>query len=189
MYTHDRAGPARSQCDVLNTLEAMGFRVNKNRRRLDSIDEVIDYHAEWQRLRHELEYEIDGMVVKVDGFAQQLELGFVARSPRWAIAFKYAPEQAETVVEEIACYVGRTGVRTPVAHVKPVVVGGVTIRNVTMHNEAQVNEKGVYVGARVTIHRAGDVIPEIVSVKKPKPGWKMPTNCPVCGGDVVREEP
>ncbi|TMD72499.1 MAG: NAD-dependent DNA ligase LigA [Chloroflexi bacterium] len=189
MYTLDPGGPARSQWDVLNTLDSMGFRVNKNRRRLDSIDEVIDYHAEWQRRRHELEYEIDGMVVKVDGFAQQLELGFVARSPRWAIAFKYAPEQAETVVEEIACYVGRTGVLTPVAHVKPVIVGGVTIRNVTMHNEAQVNEKGVYVGARVVIHRAGDVIPEIVSVKKPKPGWKMPTRCPVCGGEVVREEP
>ena len=189
MYTLDPGGPARSQWDVLNTLDSMGFRVNKNRRRLDSIDEVIDYHAEWQRRRHELEYEIDGMVVKVDGFAQQLELGFVARSPRWAIAFKYAPEQAETVVEEIACYVGRTGVLTPVAHVKPVIVGGVTIRNVTMHNEAQVNEKGVYVGARVVIHRAGDVIPEIVSVKKPKSGWKMPTRCPVCGGEVVREEP
>jgi len=129
------------------------------------------------------------MVVKVDDFAQQLELGFVARSPRWAIAFKYAPEQAETEVEEIACYVGRTGVLTPVAHVKPVVVGGVTIRNITMHNEAQVNEKGVYVGARVVIHRAGDVIPEIVSVKDPKPGWKMPAKCPVCGGEVVREEP
>ena len=189
MYTLDPGGPSRSQWDVLNTLDSMGFRVNKNRRRLDSIDEVIDYHAEWQRRRHELEYEIDGMVVKVDGFAQQLELGFVARSPRWAIAFKYAPEQAETVVEEIACYVGRTGVLTPVAHVKPVIVGGVTIRNVTMHNEAQVNEKGVYVGARVVIHRAGDVIPEIVSVKDPKPGWKMPTKCPVCGGEVVREEP
>jgi len=189
MYTLDPAGPAKSQWDVLNTLESMGFRVNKDRRRLDSIDEVIEYHAEWQRRRHELPYEIDGMVVKVDGFAQQLELGFVARSPRWAIAFKYAPEEADTEVEEIACYVGRTGVLTPVAHVKPVVVGGVTIRNVTMHNEAQVNEKGVYVGARVTIHRAGDVIPEIVSVKKPKPGWKMPTKCPVCGGDVVREEP
>jgi len=189
MYMLDPAGPSKSQWDVLNALESMGFRVNKNRRRLDTIDEVIEYHAEWQRRRHELPYEIDGMVVKVNGFAQQLELGFVARSPRWAIAFKYAPEQAETVVEEIACYVGRTGVLTPVAHVKPVVVGGVTIRNVTMHNEAQVNEKGVYVGARVTIHRAGDVIPEIVSVKKPKPGWKMPKNCPVCGGDVVREEP
>ena len=189
MYTLDPAGPAKSQWDVLNALESMGFRVNKDRRRLDSIDEVMEYHAEWQRRRHELPYEIDGMVVKVDGFAQQLELGFVARSPRWAIAFKYAPEEAETEVEDIACYVGRTGVLTPVAHVKPVVVGGVTIRNVTMHNEAQVNEKGVYVGARVTIHRAGDVIPEIVSVKKPKPGWKMPAKCPVCGGDVVREEP
>jgi len=189
MYTLEPAGPAKSQWDVLNTLESMGFRVNKNRRRLEGIDDVVDYHAEWQRRRHELEYEIDGMVVKVDSFPQQLELGFVARSPRWAIAFKYAPEQAETEVEEIVCYVGRTGVLTPVAHVKPVVVGGVTIRNVTMHNEAQVNEKGVYVGARVVIHRAGDVIPEIVSVKNPKPGWKMPAKCPVCGGEVVREEP
>jgi len=189
MYTLDPTGPARSQWDVLNTLDQMGFRVNRNRRRLKSIDEVIEYHSEWQRRRHELEYEIDGMVVKVDGFSQQLELGFVARSPRWAIAFKYAPEQAETEVEEIACYVGRTGVLTPVAHVKPVVVGGVTIKNVTMHNEAQVNEKGVYVGARVMIHRAGDVIPEIVSVKDPKPGWRMPKKCPVCGGEVVREEP
>ncbi|HKV88195.1 MAG TPA: NAD-dependent DNA ligase LigA [Candidatus Dormibacteraeota bacterium] len=189
MYTLDPAGRSRSQWDVLSTLGKMGFRVNKQRRRLGSIDEVIEYHAEWQRRRHELEYEIDGMVVKVDTFDQQLELGFVARSPRWAIAFKYAPEQAETEVEEIACYVGRTGVLTPVAHLKPVVVGGVTVRNVTMHNEAQVNEKGVYVGARVMIHRAGDVIPEIVSVKDPKPGWKMPAKCPVCGGEVVREEP
>ncbi|HUZ87155.1 MAG TPA: NAD-dependent DNA ligase LigA [Candidatus Baltobacterales bacterium] len=189
MYTLDPAGRCRSQWEVLETLEKMGFRVNKNRRRLNSIDEVIDYHAEWQRRRHELEHEIDGIVVKVDDFAQQQELGFVARSPRWAIAFKYAPEQAETDVEEIACYVGRTGVLTPVAHLKPVVVGGVTVRNVTMHNEAQVNEKGVYVGARVVIHRAGDVIPEIVSVREPKTGWKMPAKCPVCGGEVVREEP
>ncbi|HZQ49740.1 MAG TPA: NAD-dependent DNA ligase LigA [Candidatus Dormibacteraeota bacterium] len=189
MYTLDPAGAARSQWDVLGALEAMGFRVNKHRRRLSSIDEVIEYHAEWQRKRHELEHEIDGVVVKVDRFDQQLELGFVARSPRWAIAFKYAPEQAETEVEAIECYVGRTGVLTPVAHVKPVVVGGVTVRNITMHNEAQVNEKGVYVGARVMIHRAGDVIPEIVSVREPKQGWRMPSNCPVCGGEVVREEP
>jgi DNA ligase (NAD+) len=189
MYTLDPAGAARSQWDVLGTLESMGFRVNKHRRRLSSIEGVLEYHAEWQRRRHELEHEIDGVVIKVDRFDQQLELGFVARSPRWAIAFKYAPEQAETVVEEIACYVGRTGVLTPVAHLKPVVVGGVTVRNVTMHNEQQVNEKGVYVGARVLIHRAGDVIPEIVSVKEPKQGWRMPAKCPVCGGEVVREEP
>ncbi|MHB8613649.1 MAG: NAD-dependent DNA ligase LigA [Candidatus Dormibacteraceae bacterium] len=189
MYTLDPAGQSRSQWEVLGALEKMGFRVNKHRRRLSSIEEVIEYHAEWQRRRHELEHEIDGVVIKVDDFAQQLELGFVARSPRWAIAYKYAPEEAETDVEEIACYVGRTGVLTPVAHVKPVVVGGVTIRNITMHNEAQVNEKGVYVGARVVIHRAGDVIPEIVSVREPRPGWKMPARCPVCGGEVVREEP
>jgi DNA ligase (NAD+) len=189
MYTLDPGGSSHSQWEVLGSLAKMGFRVNKHRRRLNSIEEVIEYHAEWQRRRHELEHEIDGVVIKVDDFAQQLELGFVARSPRWAIAFKYAPEQAETEVEKIECYVGRTGVLTPVAHVKPVVVGGVTIRNITMHNEAQVNEKGVYVGARVVIHRAGDVIPEIVSVKDPKPGWKMPARCPVCGGEVVREEP
>ncbi|TAN32882.1 NAD-dependent DNA ligase LigA [bacterium] len=189
MYTLDPGGPCRSQWEVLGTLEKMGFRVNKHRRLLASIEEVIEYHAEWQRRRHELEHEIDGVVIKVDKFAQQFELGFVARSPRWAMAFKYAPEQAETEVQEIACYVGRTGVLTPVAHLKPVVVGGVTVRNVTMHNEQQVNEKGVYVGARVVIHRAGDVIPEIVSVKDPKPGWKMPATCPVCGGEVVREEP
>ncbi len=189
MYTLDPGGPARSQWDVLGTLAKMGFRVNKQRRRLSSIEEVVEYHDEWQRKRHELDHEIDGVVIKVDSFNQQLELGFVARSPRWAIAFKYAPEQAETVVEEIACYVGRTGVLTPVAHVKPVIVGGVTVRNVTMHNEAQVNEKGVYVGAVVVIHRAGDVIPEIVSVKEPKQGWRMPAKCPVCGGEVVREEP
>src|SRR6185437_8015894 len=189
MYMLDPAGPNHSQWEVLASLAKMGFRVNKHRRRLGSIEEVIDYHDEWQKKRHELEHEIDGVVIKVDRFEHQLELGFVARSPRWAIAFKYAPEQAETTVEDIACYVGRTGVLTPVAHLKPVVVGGVTVRNVTMHNEAQVNEKGVYVGARVVIHRAGDVIPEIVSVKKPKPGWKMPAKCPVCGGEVVREEP
>jgi DNA ligase, NAD-dependent len=189
MYTLDPGGPCRSQWEVLRALEKMGFRVNKHRRRLNSIDEVIEYYAEWQQRRHELEHEIDGVVIKVDDFAQQLELGFVARSPRWAIAFKYAPEQAETVVEEIVCYVGRTGVLTPVAHLKPVMVGGVTVRNVTMHNEAQVNEKGVYVGARVVIHRAGDVIPEIVSVKEPRTGWRMPAKCPVCGGEVVREEP
>jgi DNA ligase (NAD+) len=189
MYMLDPTGQSHSQWDVLATLEKMGFRVNKHRRRLRSIDEVIEYHAEWQRRRHELPHEIDGVVIKVDDFAQQQELGFVARSPRWAIAFKYAPEEAETEVEEIAVYVGRTGVLTPVAHLKPVIVGGVTVRNVTMHNEDQVNEKGVYVGARVVIHRAGDVIPEIVSVKDPKPGWKMPSRCPVCGGDVVKEEP
>jgi DNA ligase (NAD+) len=189
LYALDPAGPARSQWEVLETLAAMGFRVNPNRARFDSIDGVVGYHAHWQEHRHDLDHEIDGLVVKVDRHDLQLELGFVARSPRWAIAFKYAAEQAETVVEEIVCYVGRTGVLTPVAHLRPVIVGGVTVRNATLHNEQQVNEKGVYAGATVTVQRAGDVIPEVVSVVDPRPGWKMPERCPVCGGEVVREEP
>jgi DNA ligase (NAD+) len=190
LYALDPAGPARSQWEVLETLAAMGFRVNPNRARFDSIEGVIGFHAHWHEHRHDLDHDIDGVVVKVDRHDQQLELGFVARSPRWAIAFKYAAEQAETVVEDIVCYVGRTGVLTPVAHLRPVIVGGVTVRNASLHNEAQVNEKGVYVGATVTVQRAGDVIPEVVSVAGPRPGsWKMPERCPVCGGEVVREEP
>jgi DNA ligase (NAD+) len=189
MYTLDPAGSARSQWEVLESLQAMGFRVNPNRARFSTIDEVIDYHHRWHERRHTLDHEIDGLVVKVDRHDQQQELGFVSRSPRWAIAYKYAAEQAETEVEEIVCYVGRTGVLTPVAHLKPVIVGGVTVRNASLHNEDQVNRLGVYAGARVVIQRAGDVIPEVVSVKQPKPGWRMPARCPVCGGEVVREEP
>jgi DNA ligase (NAD+) len=189
MYTLDPAGPTRSQWEVLETLARMGFRVNPNRRRFGSIDEVIEYHAHWHDQRHQLDHEIDGLVVKVDRHDQQLELGFVARSPRWAIAFKYAAEQQETVVEDIVCYVGRTGVLTPVAQLRPVIVGGVTVRNASLHNEQMVNEKGVHKGATVVVQRAGDVIPEVVSVRDPQPGWRMPERCPVCGGEVVREEP
>jgi len=189
MYTLDPAGSASSQWEVLEGLRAMGFRVNPNRARFDSIDEVIGYHDHWQEQRETLDHEIDGLVVKVDRHDQQLELGFVARSPRWAIAFKYAAQQVETVVEDIVCYVGRTGVLTPVAQLRPVIVGGVTVRNASLHNEDLVNEKGVYVGATVIVQRAGDVIPEVVSVKDPRPGWRMPARCPVCGGEVVREEP
>jgi DNA ligase (NAD+) len=189
MYTLDPAGPARSQWEVLDGLEKMGFRVNQNRRRLAEIEEVIAFHQHWHDHRHELPHEIDGVVLKVDRHDLQLELGFVSRSPRWAIAFKYAPAEAESVVESIDVYVGRTGVLTPVAHIRPLIVGGVTVRNVTMHNESQVNAKGVYVGAVVVVRRAGDVIPEIVSVKEPRAAWRMPERCPVCGGEVVREEP
>jgi DNA ligase (NAD+) len=189
MYALDPAGPCETQWDVLEGLQQMRFRVNPNRERFDDIEKIIEYHHDWQHRRHELDHEIDGLVVKVDRHDQQLELGFVSRSPRWAIAFKYAPEQAETEVEEIVCYVGRTGVLTPVAHLKPVMVGGVTVRNATLHNEQMVNDKGVYAGAVVRIQRAGDVIPEVVSVKEPRRGWQMPERCPVCGGEVVREEP
>jgi DNA ligase (NAD+) len=189
MYTLDPAGPARSQWEVLETLAAMGFRVSPHRARVESIEAVIEFHRDWRERRHRLDFEIDGVVVKVDDHAQQVELGFVARSPRWAIAYKYAAEQAETVVEDIVCYVGRTGVLTPVAQLRPVIVGGVTVRNASLHNEQVVNQKGVYVGAKVVVQRAGDVIPEVVSVEDPRPGWRMPAVCPICGGQVVREEP
>jgi len=189
MYTLDPAGSARSQWEVLDGLEGMGFRVNPHRRRLAGIEEVIAFHRHWHDHRQELAHEIDGVVLKVDRHDHQLELGFVSRSPRWAIAYKYAPEEGESVIEEISVYVGRTGVLTPVAHIRPLIVGGVTVRNVTMHNESQVNAKGIHVGAEVVVRRAGDVIPEIVSVKDPKPGWRMPARCPVCGGEVIREEP
>ena len=189
MYTLDPAGPARSQWEVLDGLERMGFRVNPHRRQLAGIEDVIAFHQHWHAHRHELPHEIDGVVLKVDRHDLQVELGFVSRSPRWAMAFKYAPEEGESVVEEISVYVGRTGVLTPVAHIRPLIVGGVTVRNITMHNESQVNAKGVYVGAEVVVRRAGDVIPEIVGVKEPRQGWKMPERCPVCGGEVVREEP
>jgi len=189
MYTLDPAGSSRSQWEVLESLQAMGFRVNPNRARFGTIDEVIEYHHGWHERRHTLDHEIDGLVVKVDRHDQQQELGFVSRSPRWAIAYKYAAEQAETEVEDIVCYVGRTGVLTPVAHLRPVIVGGVTVRNATLHNEDQVNRLGIYPGARVVIQRAGDVIPEVVSVHDPRPGWRMPGRCPVCAGEVVREEP
>jgi DNA ligase (NAD+) len=189
MYTLDPSGPARSQWGVLDGLEKMGFRVNNHRRQLAGIEEVIAFHQHWHDHRHELPHEIDGVVLKVDRHDLQLELGFVSRSPRWAIAFKYAPEEGESIVESIDVYVGRTGVLTPVAHIRPLIVGGVTVRNITMHNESQVNVKGVYVGAEVVVRRAGDVIPEIVSVKDPQTGWRMPDRCPICGGEVVREEP
>ncbi|MGH7876810.1 MAG: NAD-dependent DNA ligase LigA, partial [Candidatus Dormibacteraceae bacterium] len=189
MYTLDPSGAARSQWEVLENLAQMGFSVNPNRARFDSIEGVIDFHQHWFEHRAELDHQIDGVVVKVDRHDQQLELGFVTRSPRWAIALKYAAEQVETQVESIQVYVGRTGVLTPVAHLRPVIVGGVVVRNATLHNEQLVNEKGVYAGATVVVQRAGDVIPEVVSVLDPKPGWTMPERCPQCGGEVVREEP
>ncbi|MDQ6773797.1 MAG: NAD-dependent DNA ligase LigA [Candidatus Dormibacteraeota bacterium] len=190
MYTLDPLGRAGGQWAALEALAQMGFRVNPNRARFADIEGVIGYHAHWFEHRHDLDHEIDGMVAKVDDRRQQAELGFVARSPRWAIAFKYAAEQQPTVVEEIVCYVGRTGVLTPVAHLRPVVVGGATVRNASLHNEQMLREKGVYPGAEVIVQRAGDVIPEVVSVADPRPdAWSMPAECPVCGQPVVKEEP
>ena len=192
IYALDPAGGARSQEQILERLAQMGFHVNEDRRTHADIDAVIGFLDEWQEKRHGLDYEIDGIVFKVNDLGQQGELGFVSRSPRWALAFKFPPEQAETVVEDIKVYVGRTGAVTPVAWLTPVQIGGVTVGRATLHNEDEVARKDVRPQDHVIIQRAGDVIPEVVRVlteKRPpssKP-WHMPATCPECAKPLVRE--
>jgi DNA ligase (NAD+) len=192
MYALDPPGRARSQEQILAGLDAVGFHVNPTHRTHGSIEAVIEFLDEWQAKRYELDYEIDGIVIKVSALAQQAELGFVSRSPRWALAFKFPPEQAETTVEAIKVYVGRTGAITPVAWLSPVVVGGTTVSRATLHNEDEVARKDVRPQDHVIIQRAGDVIPEVVRVlreKRPKSSrpWHMPKQCPECGTALVRE--
>jgi len=180
-----------SQWESLEALAALGFKVNPQRRRCADIEELIQFCRDWEARREELPYEIDGVVAKVDSIAQQSELGWTAKAPRWAIAFKYAAQQAETVVEKIWVQVGRTGVLTPVAHLRPTEVGGVIVSTATLHNEDEIERLGLEIGDSVVIERSGDVIPKVVRVSSP--GWPrkpfhMPSNCPVCGGRVVREE-
>ena len=192
IYALDPPGGARSQAQILTRLDEMGFHVNANRRTHADIDAVIGFLDEWQEKRHELDYGIDGIVIKVNDLGQQTELGFVSRSPRWALAFKFPPEQAETVVNEIKVYVGRTGAITPVAWLEPVQIGGTTVSRATLHNEDEVARKDVRPGDHVVIQRAGDVIPEVVRVLTEKRStssrpWHMPKKCPECGTDLVRE--
>ncbi len=153
-------------------------------------EDVVDYYHFIQKLRKSLPFEIDGIVVKVNLFSQQQELGFVARSPRWAFAGKFEPEQAETTVNDIAVQVGRTGALTPVAILKPVSVGGVTVSNATLHNQDEIDRKDVRIGDSVIVHRAGDVIPEIVRViieKRPKSSkpFRIPEKCPNCKSETI----
>lgn len=159
----------------------------------EGIEEAVEYYEHVLKLRHQLPFDIDGVVIKINSYALQDRLGTVARSPRWATAAKFPPEQATTVIEDIAVQVGRTGALTPVAVMKPVRVGGVTIVNATLHNQSEVERKDVRIGDTVVIQRAGDVIPEVVQVvldKRPANAkkFKMPPNCPVCGEKAVLPE-
>jgi DNA ligase (NAD+) len=179
--------------ESLALLRRLGFAVNPHIRVVSGIDDVIGYTEEWSEKRRELEYETDGIVIKVDSLVDQERLGFVARAPRWATAYKFPAEQVTTTLEEIEVYVGRTGALTPVAHVTPVFVGGTTVRNATLHNIDEIRRKDLRVGDTVVLQRAGDVIPEVVSaVADARTGaetlWDMPTACPACGTEVVREE-
>ena len=182
-----------THAESLDLLRRLGFPVNPNVRRVEGIDAVIAYTEEWAEARKDLDYDTDGIVIKVDSLAEQQELGFVARAPRWATAYKFPAEQVTTKLEEIDVYVGRIGALTPVAHVTPVVVGGTTVRNATLHNIDEIRRKDLRVGDTVVLQRAGDVIPEIVSaVVDARDGtetvWEMPTHCPVCGTQALREE-
>ncbi len=192
IYALDPPGGAKSQDQILARLAEMGFHVNDNRRTHADIDAVIGFLDEWEQKRRGLDYGIDGIVIKVNDLGQQAELGFVSRRPRWAVAFKFPPEQAETVVQDIKVYVGRTGAITPVAWLEPVQIGGTTVSRATLHNEDEVARKDVRPGDHVIIQRAGDVIPDVVRVvkeRRPKSSrpWHMPKKCPECGTDLVRE--
>jgi DNA ligase (NAD+) len=179
--------------DSLDLLRRLGFPVNPITRVVQGIDAVIAFTEEWAEARKDLDYETDGIVIKVDSLADQQQLGFVSRAPRWATAYKFPAEQVTTKLEEIEVYVGRTGALTPVAHVTPVLVGGTTVRNATLHNIDEIRRKDLRVGDTVVLQRAGDVIPEVVSaVVDARDGseraWEMPASCPVCGTEAVREE-
>jgi DNA ligase (NAD+) len=192
IYGMDPTGQAKSHAEVMGRLQELGFRVNPNYKVHDSIDSVLEYVEEWRETRHQLDYGTDGVVIKVNSLAQQQELGFVSREPRWAIAFKYPPEQAETLLRDIMVNTGRTGAVTPFAVLEPIFVAGSTLSLATLHNEDEVARKDVRVGDTVIVHKAGDVIPEVIGPvlsKRPKNArkWKMPTRCTSCGTETVRE--
>lgn len=182
-----------SQEQLLKQLAAFHFRVNPNYRKWDSIEGVIKSVAEWQDKRRALAYDTDGMVIKVNDFAQQEELGATVKDPKWATAYKYPPEEAETQVERIIVTMGRTGVLTPSADLTPVHLAGTTVKRATLHNMDFIREKDIRVGDWVRIYKAGEIIPEVAVVEKDKRTgsevvFEMPSHCPVCGSLVERVE-
>lgn len=187
------AAVALTHSGILDKLEKWGFPVAKERRVVKGWKALAEFHDWVKSIRQSLPFEIDGVVYKVNDLAQQNELGFISREPRWACAHKYPPEEAMTSVEDIDVQVGRTGKLTPVARLKPVFVGGVTISNATLHNEDFIAELGLKIGDTVVVRRAGDVIPEVVRVLSNRRTGKerdfvMPDHCPVCGSETFRDE-
>jgi DNA ligase (NAD+) len=181
-----------SQWETLEWLREHGFRANPFAERLESIEEVAKRCAEWEKRRTELDYEIDGIVIKVDSLEQQAILGALHQRPRWARAFKWAPMTAQTRLNKIAIRVGRTGALNPWAMLEPVQVGGVTVSRATLHNEEDINRKDIREGDDVIVQRAGDVIPQIVGPaaahRSGTKRFRMPKKCPLCGADVVKPE-
>ena len=180
------------QSDFLNELEKWGFKINKDNIILNNINEIIEFHKKFEDKRFDLEYDVDGLVYKVNDLKLQDRLGFTSNAPRWAIAHKFSADSAFTQVMNIEIQVGRTGALTPVAKVKPVNIGGVIVSNATLHNEEEIKRKDIRVGDFVKIERAGDVIPHVIEVNKKKreknsKPYKFPENCPSCGSKTLKE--
>jgi DNA ligase (NAD+) len=183
--------PPPTQAETLRGLHDMGLKVNAHWKVCRDIEALVAFCKEWEEKRDDLPFEIDGVVAKVDRLDQQLRLGWTAKAPRWAIAFKFPPRQATTVVENIDVSVGRTGTLTPGAFLRPVVVGGVTVSRATLHNEDEIERLGLQIGDTVVVERSGDVIPKVVRVVSQgatRHPFHMPKRCPVCGSEVVRAE-
>jgi DNA ligase (NAD+) len=182
-----------SHSESLNLLHELGFKTNRERQTCETIDDVIAYIESWQTKRPELSYDIDGIVVKVDSFDHQAELGTTAKSPRWAIAYKFPAEEVVTKLINIELTVGRTGVITPTAILEPVQVAGTTVQRASLHNEDLIREKDIRIGDFVVVKKAGDIIPEVVNVIEEKrtgseQEFTMPTHCPECESELVRLE-
>lgn len=179
--------------EALKFMKEQGLPTNKETRKCNSVEEVLEFVQEWTAKRNDLPYEIDGIVIKVDDYAQQEELGFTAKSPRFAIAYKFPAEEVVTTILDVDLTVGRTGVVTPTAILEPAIVAGSTVQRATLHNEDLIREKDIRIGDRVIIRKAGDIIPEVVSViLEERDGteipYEMPTHCPVCDSDLIRIE-
>ena len=183
----------KTHSEILQTFPKWGFRTNPNIQKCQNIEEILVYYHRMNEKRETLPYEIDGIVVKVDRLELQTRLGEIARSPRWALAFKFQPKQEITKILDILIQVGRTGALTPVAAMEPVKVGGVEVSRATLHNQDEIDKKDVRIGDTVVIQRAGDVIPEVVQVviskrKGTEKKFRIPSKCPVCGAEVIKEE-
>lgn len=179
--------------ETMTYLRQIGFAVNEHLKKLNDVKDVEKYYSKILKLRDSLDYDIDGIVIKVDNYHQQQIIGELSRSPRWAVAWKFPPQQVTTIIEDIKVQVGRTGILTPVAHLKPVKVGGVTVSRASLHNEDELKRKDVKIGDTVIVQRAGDVIPEVVKVIVSKRDgtekrFLMPEVCPVCNSRTVRIE-
>ncbi|MCU1808389.1 NAD-dependent DNA ligase LigA [Cytobacillus firmus] len=180
-----------SHSEGLDFLDSLGFKTNKERKRCESIEEVIEYVQGWTHKRPDLSYDIDGIVIKVDSLEEQEQLGATAKSPRWAIAYKFPAEEVVTTLRDIELSVGRTGVVTPTALLEPVRVAGTTVQRASLHNEDLIREKDIKIGDQVVVKKAGDIIPEVVNVLADRrtgeeQDFNMPTHCPECESELVR---